>query len=65
MAVARSFGASYRQAAVAPLDESAVTPTIRLADGTPARADHYVFACGPWLPRLFPTAVGSRVRPTR
>lgn len=28
-------------------------------------ADAYVFACGPWLPTLFPEAVGDRVRPTR
>jgi sarcosine oxidase len=28
-------------------------------------ADGYVFACGPWLPALFPRAVGERIRATR
>jgi sarcosine oxidase len=28
-------------------------------------ADVYVFACGPWLGRLFPDVVGDRVSPTR
>ncbi|MES1243582.1 MAG: FAD-dependent oxidoreductase [Acidobacteriota bacterium] len=31
----------------------------------PVAADAWVFACGPWLPELFPEAVGPRVRPTR
>lgn len=25
----------------------------------------FVFACGPWLPKLFPEAIGDRIRPTR
>ncbi len=25
----------------------------------------FVFACGPWLPSLFPDAIGRRIRPTR
>jgi sarcosine oxidase len=28
-------------------------------------ADQFVFACGPWLPGLFPSAVGARIRVTR
>ncbi|MGI9263709.1 MAG: FAD-dependent oxidoreductase [Gammaproteobacteria bacterium] len=28
-------------------------------------ADVYVFACGPWLPQLFPDLLGGLVRPTR
>jgi glycine/D-amino acid oxidase-like deaminating enzyme len=28
-------------------------------------ADAYVFACGPWLGKLFPDVIGDRVRPTR
>lgn len=65
VAVAESYGAAYRQAAVTGPDESQATPVVRLADGETLIADHYVFACGPWLPRLFPSAVGDRVRPTR
>lgn len=28
-------------------------------------ADVYVFACGPWLGRLFPDVIGDAIRPTR
>jgi glycine/D-amino acid oxidase-like deaminating enzyme len=28
-------------------------------------ADAYVYACGPWLGKLFPDVIGDRVRPTR
>jgi len=36
---------------------------VTLAD-LPA-AGHTVFACGPWLPKVFPQLLGSRIRPTR
>lgn len=38
---------------------------LRLSDGTTIGADSYVFACGPWLGKLFPDAVGDRLRVTR
>lgn len=63
--VAQGLGVTYRQAAVAAPDESVSTPTVTLVDRTPLEADHFVFACGPWLPRLFPGAVGERIRATR
>jgi glycine/D-amino acid oxidase-like deaminating enzyme len=28
-------------------------------------ADRFVFACGAWLPKVFPDVVGGRIRPTR
>jgi sarcosine oxidase len=28
-------------------------------------AGSFLFACGPWLPKLFPDVVGPRIRPTR
>lgn len=28
-------------------------------------AERFVFACGPWLPRIFPDVIGSRIVPTR
>ena len=60
-------GGEYRQAAVrAPVDVSS-TPLRRvtLEDGGTIDADQFVFACGPWLGRLFPDAIGTRVTPTR
>jgi glycine/D-amino acid oxidase-like deaminating enzyme len=38
---------------------------VRLGDGTRLEADRYVFACGPWLGRLFPEWIGPWLRPTR
>jgi sarcosine oxidase len=33
--------------------------------GSGRAADAFVFACGPWLPRLFPAAVGDLIRVTK
>ena len=33
--------------------------------GEPIRAGVCVFACGPWLPKLFPRLLGKRIFPTR
>jgi sarcosine oxidase len=38
---------------------------LRLSDGTTLTADRYVFACGPWLGRIFPEVIGDRIHPTR
>jgi glycine/D-amino acid oxidase-like deaminating enzyme len=61
-AVAEQFtadGGEYRQAAVAPADlDSGHWKTLSLTDGSSIAADRYVFACGPWLGKLFPRTVG-------
>jgi len=33
-----------------------------LDDGEVIRGDRYVFACGPWLPKVFPEIMGQRMR---
>jgi len=38
---------------------------LALADGSTLQAEHFVFACGPWLPRLFPKLLGRRILVTR
>ena len=38
---------------------------ISLSDGSRLKADCYVFACGPWLGRLFPQAVGGLIQATK
>jgi glycine/D-amino acid oxidase-like deaminating enzyme len=38
---------------------------LSLSDGSKLRADQYIFACGPWLGKLFPETIGNRIRPTR
>ena len=38
---------------------------IKLSDGSTLKADSYIFACGPWLGKLFPEEIGNLIRPTR
>lgn len=59
-------GGKYRQAAVS-LDglETAPLRSLTLQDGSRIKADYYVFACGPWLGKLFPQAVGVLVQATK
>jgi glycine/D-amino acid oxidase-like deaminating enzyme len=59
-------GGEYKQAAVCTdgLD-SRSWKALPLSDGSQLRADCYVFACGPWMGRLFPEAIGSRIRSTK
>ncbi len=59
-------GGKYRQAAV--LTDGLEDTHLRsaaLSDGSQLKADRYVFACGPWLNKLFPQAIGNLVRPTK
>jgi glycine/D-amino acid oxidase-like deaminating enzyme len=59
-------GGKYRQVAVVADDlETGKWNGLRLGDGSTAKADIYVFACGPWLGKLFPRTIGSFVRPTK
>jgi glycine/D-amino acid oxidase-like deaminating enzyme len=59
-------GGDYKQLAVLPNDlDSGSWDGVSLSDGSQLRADQYVFACGPWLGKLFPQTIGNRVRPTR
>ena len=38
---------------------------VRTDDGRALSADVFVFACGPWLPKVFPALLSGRIRPTR
>lgn len=60
-------GGSYRLGLAEPLPtaDSARLDTVRLADGGTVKADLFVFAAGPWLPKLFPDVIGDRILPTR
>jgi glycine/D-amino acid oxidase-like deaminating enzyme len=55
----------YRTAAIKPFDEARGDVVLETLDGIRLEADAYVVAGGPWLPRLFPQAVGGRIRATR
>jgi glycine/D-amino acid oxidase-like deaminating enzyme len=51
--------------AVLPRDLERTWDSLSLSDGSKVEADQYVFACGPWLGKLFPESVGTRIRPTK
>jgi sarcosine oxidase len=38
---------------------------IQLSSGERIHADRFVFAAGPWLPKLFPQVIGAKIEPTR
>lgn len=39
--------------------------SLALSEGSRLKADHYVFACGLWLSKLFPETLGNVIRPTK
>jgi sarcosine oxidase len=39
--------------------------SLGVSSGASLSADRYVFACGAWLPKLFPDELGGRIFPTR
>jgi glycine/D-amino acid oxidase-like deaminating enzyme len=51
--------------AVAPSGQSPVLDALTLSSGEVVQADHFAFATGAWLPKIFPDVVGQRILPTR
>jgi len=58
-------GVTYLQDAVRPPDGSRRLDDIVTVGGRRIAAQNFVFACGPWLPKLFPDLLSERIRPTR
>ncbi len=61
----RRGGTYVKGAALPPSASSDTLAEVRLPDGQRIAADRFVFAAGPWLPKLFPQVIGPRIRPTR
>ena len=59
-------GGDFRRASVrpGPIEEGHLQ-NLELSDGSRFAADHYVFACGSWMGRLFPKLLVQKIRPTR
>jgi glycine/D-amino acid oxidase-like deaminating enzyme len=68
-AVADAFvaeGGEYRPLSAEPAElTGGRLGRLRLSDGSALSADLYVFACGPWLPKIFPDLLGAHLRSTR
>ena len=58
-------GAEYLQDAVEPPAGRRNLDSILTAGGRHISAGQYVFACGPWLPKIFPDLLADRIHPTR
>lgn len=59
------LGVDYRLAAATQPAGSRRLVTLALSDGTDVSADTFVFACGPWLAKLFPDLLAPVLRTTR
>jgi monomeric sarcosine oxidase len=62
--VARNGGDYLVESALAPAGSGRLNEIVTRG-GARIGADAFVFACGPWLPKLFPALLGDRIRPTR
>lgn len=58
-------GATYVTGHVTPGEIRGDTMTDVRAGSQAYRADLFVFACGPWLPAVFPEIIGRRIRATK
>ena len=59
-------GGTYMKGFVEPPSrDGAVLDQLRLSSGERVTADRFVFAAGPWLPKLFPQVIGPRILATR
>jgi sarcosine oxidase len=62
--VARKGGDYLIESALAPAGSGRVHEIVTRG-GARIGADLFIFACGPWLPKLFPALLGDRIHPTR
>jgi glycine/D-amino acid oxidase-like deaminating enzyme len=64
-AVCAVAGADTIEGRVIPFREEGRLERLTFTDGRTLVAEKFIFACGPWLSKLFPRAVGQRIRVTR
>lgn len=65
-AEARARGVAYLEAAIAtPQPRNGKLNSIETTSGKEILAARFVFACGPWLPKLFPELLGELIHVTR
>ncbi len=66
--LAREFareGGKYLQGHVRAPSGRGNLERVEMSDGSAVHADAFVFACGPWLPKVFPDLLGNRIFATR
>jgi monomeric sarcosine oxidase len=62
---AQKLGAEYWVDAVLAPEGRGYVAKVKTASGESIAAEKFVFACGPWLPKLFPDLLGQRIFPSR
>ncbi|MGA8025394.1 MAG: FAD-dependent oxidoreductase [Candidatus Acidiferrales bacterium] len=64
---AKKIGVAYREAAI--VSPTGTTPrkitSLKTTTGETISAGTYIFACGPWLAKIFPDLLASRIFPSR
>ncbi|MCI0446977.1 FAD-dependent oxidoreductase [bacterium] len=59
-------GGEYIQTQVQPGSiENGRMTSIKFSNGNEMNGGSYVFACGPWLGKVFPDVIGNKIHPTR
>ena len=58
-------GGEYRLGAALPVQGKGTFAAVKLHSGESLAADRFVFALGPWLPKVFPEVLGKRIFATR
>lgn len=58
-------GVSFFNEAVLPLTGTGRLTALTTQNGSRLHAAQFIFACGPWLPKLFPALLGERLHVTR
>jgi sarcosine oxidase len=62
---AREDGVTYLEQAIVPPSSPGRLDSLRTSSGLKISASRFVFACGPWLPKLFPSLLADRFHITR
>src|SRR5579862_2613716 len=65
IAEAAKHAVEYRIAQVKPPEGNGPLAGIETSEGEIISAAQFVFACGPWLGKVFPALLGQRIFPTR
>jgi sarcosine oxidase len=63
--MAEATGVEYLQEAVVPPAGKGRLTSVATRSGKTVQAGTFVFACGPWLPKVFPDLLGERIFSTR
>ena len=58
-------GVDYRHATVSPLQLNESLSDLTTVEGYRISARTFIFACGPWLPKVFPELLSGRIFPSR